>query len=38
VRYPIDDSALRSLGWKNKRHLEKELARIVSHYKNKVVW
>jgi dTDP-glucose 4,6-dehydratase len=38
VRYSIDDSALRSLGWKNKRHLEKELARIVSHYKNKVVW
>lgn len=38
VRYSIDDSALRSLGWSNRRHLEKELGRIVAYYKNKVVW
>lgn len=38
VRYSIDDSAIRALGWKNRRHLEKELPRIVAHYKNKVVW
>lgn len=38
VRYSIDDSAIRALGWTNRRHFEKELPRIVAHYKNKVVW
>jgi dTDP-glucose 4,6-dehydratase len=38
VRYGVDDSALRALGWKNRRIFEKEIPAIVRHYKNKVVW
>lgn len=38
VRYSIDDSALRALGWKNRRVFERELPKIVRYYKNKVVW
>jgi dTDP-glucose 4,6-dehydratase len=38
VRYGVDDSALRALGWKNRRIFEKEIPKIVRHFKNKVVW
>ena len=38
VRYGVDDSALRALGWKNRRVFEKEIPAIVRYYKNKVVW
>ncbi|MEK7389059.1 MAG: GDP-mannose 4,6-dehydratase [Elusimicrobiota bacterium] len=38
VRYGVDDSALRALGWKNRRVFEREIPKIVRHYKNKVVW
>ena len=38
VRYGVDDSALRALGWRNRRTFEKEIPKIVRHFKNKVVW
>lgn len=38
VRYGVDDSALRALGWRNRRSFDAELGAIVRHYKNKVVW
>ena len=38
VRYSIDDSEVRALGWKNKKKFEKEIGAIVRYYKNKVVW
>jgi dTDP-glucose 4,6-dehydratase len=38
VRYSIDDTDLRALGWKNRRDFKKEIPKIVKYYKNKVVW
>ena len=38
VRYSLDDSKLRTLGWSNKCDLDKELPVVVNYYKNKFVW
>lgn len=38
VRYGVDDSALRALGWNNRRVFEREIVKIVRHFKDKVVW
>ena len=38
VRYSLDDSALKSLGWQNCKQFDEELAKIVEHFKNKFVW
>lgn len=38
VRYSLDDSKLRTLGWGNKCSLDKELPSVVQYYKNKFVW
>lgn len=38
VRYALDDSKLRALGWDNKCDLDKELPTVVAYYKNKFVW
>jgi dTDP-glucose 4,6-dehydratase len=38
VRYALDDSKLRKLGWDNKCILDKELPTVVAYYKNKFVW
>lgn len=38
VRYSLDDSKLRSLGWKNKCELDKELPNIVKYYQNNFIW
>ncbi len=38
VRYSLDDSAIRSLGWKNGMQFDTELPSIVEYYKNKFVW
>jgi dTDP-D-glucose 4,6-dehydratase len=38
VRYAIDDSKLKSLGWKPKANFDTELAKIVEYYKNNFVW
>lgn len=38
VRYSLDDSKLRALGWNNKCLLDNELPSIVEYYKNNFVW
>lgn len=38
VRYALDDSKLRALGWKPKAVFDEELPRIVEYYKNKFIW
>jgi dTDP-glucose 4,6-dehydratase len=38
IRYALDDSKLKSLGWKPKKIFNKELNNIVNYYKNKFIW
>jgi dTDP-glucose 4,6-dehydratase len=38
VRYSLDDSRLRSLGWKNSKKFDDELQVMVDYYKNKFIW
>ena len=38
VRYSIDDSKLKSLGWQPTANFDEELAVIVEYYKNNFVW
>jgi dTDP-glucose 4,6-dehydratase len=38
VRYALNDSKLRSLGWEPKADFDKELKYIVNYYKNKFIW
>jgi|TARA_R110000824_G_scaffold50219_4_gene140443 dTDP-glucose 4,6-dehydratase len=38
VRYSIDDVKIRALGWKPKRNFDKEIVRIVKHYKENFRW
>jgi dTDP-glucose 4,6-dehydratase len=38
VRYALDDSKLRLLGWKSKTNFNEELKEIVNYYKNKFIW
>ena len=38
VRYALDDSKLRTLGWEPKRNFDTELKHIVNYYKNKFIW
>jgi len=38
VRYALDDSKLRALGWEPKMIFDKELPNIVKYYKNKFIW
>ena len=38
VRYALDDSKLRTLGWKPKRVFQNELPYIVNYYKDKFIW
>lgn len=38
VRYALDDSKLRNLGWKPTKIFDKELKSIVEFYKNKFIW
>ena len=38
VRYAIDDSKLRALGWAAKANFDAELAKIVEYYRNTFVW
>jgi dTDP-glucose 4,6-dehydratase len=38
VRYAIDDSKLRNLGWKPKADFDSELIKIVNYYKNNFIW
>jgi dTDP-glucose 4,6-dehydratase len=38
IRYALDDSKLRALGWSPKRVFDQELPSIVEHYRNKFIW
>jgi dTDP-glucose 4,6-dehydratase len=38
VRYALDDSKLRALGWKPKMIFDEELSNIIKYYKNKFIW
>lgn len=38
VRYAIDDSKLRALGWKPQKIFDKEIKDIVEYYKHKFIW
>ena len=38
VRYALDDSKLRALGWEPKTDFDQELKYIISYYKNKFIW
>lgn len=38
VRYSLDDSKLRSMGWKNSKKFDEELQVMVDYYKNKFTW
>ena len=38
VRYALDDSKLRSIGWKPQAKFDQELKDIVEYYKNKFIW
>jgi dTDP-glucose 4,6-dehydratase len=38
VRYSIDDSKLRKLGWSPKTNFDVELKKIVDFYKEKFIW
>ena len=38
VRYSLDDSKLRSIGWTPKKDFDNELDNIVTYYKNKFIW
>jgi dTDP-glucose 4,6-dehydratase len=38
VRYALDDSKLRNLGWYPKMKFDEEIKHIVDYYKNKFIW
>ncbi len=38
VRYSLDDSALRDIGWKNSKVFDNELDVVVEYYKSKFTW
>ena len=38
VRYALDDSKLRALGWEPKSVFSEEIVRIVNYYKDKFIW
>lgn len=38
IRYALDDSKLRSLGWKPKKQFHTEIKNIVEYYKTKFIW
>lgn len=38
IRYSLDDSPLRALGWTNAKIFDIELKTIVDHYKSRFVW
>ena len=38
VRYALDDSKLKSLGWSPKKTFSHEISNIVNYYKNKFIW
>ena len=38
LRYSVDDSKLRSLGWNPEADFDQELPLVVNYYKNNFIW
>ncbi len=38
IRYSLDDSKLRNLGWSPKKKFSEEIVKIVNYYKDKFIW
>lgn len=38
VRYALDDSKLKKLGWEPKKQFDQELTNIIEYYKDKFIW
>ena len=38
IRYSLDDSAFRRLGWKNKKVFKREIKKVVDNYRKKFIW
>lgn len=38
VRYALDDSKLRSIGWKPTMNFDSEISKIIDYYNNKFIW
>jgi dTDP-glucose 4,6-dehydratase len=38
IRYALNDSKLRKLGWEPKKQFDQELKHIIKYYKNKFIW
>ncbi len=38
VRYALDDSKLRALGWSPQKNFDEEIPKIVEYYKNHFIW
>jgi dTDP-D-glucose 4,6-dehydratase len=38
VRYAIDDTKIKSLGWEPKANFDNELVKIVKYYKENFIW
>ena len=38
VRYALDDTKIRSLGWKPMKQFDEELTKIVEYYKDRFIW
>ncbi len=38
VRYSLDDTPLRTLGWHNSRKIDEEIPAIVEHYRKRFIW
>jgi dTDP-glucose 4,6-dehydratase len=38
IRYSLDDSALRALGWTNVKNFDIEIKTVVEYYKNRFLW
>jgi dTDP-glucose 4,6-dehydratase len=38
IRYSLDDSKLKKLGWEPKCELDKELPSVVEYYQNNFIW
>jgi dTDP-glucose 4,6-dehydratase len=38
IRYALDDSKLKSLGWKPTMNFDEQISKIIKYYKNRFIW